>query len=90
MGNLCVGGCYLHGSPLAVFSAGRLFCREKNVAAPLASGLVALRGPGLGFAIIFDWIDAETPRLVSSLEVLSFHARNDFLSTVLKLEIELS
>jgi hypothetical protein len=90
LGNLGVGGCYFVGILFPRCDTARLSYREGHRVALLALGAVDRRSSGLGFAIVFQWTDPEIPRLVSSLEVMSFHTRRTFLSKSLRLELDLS
>jgi hypothetical protein len=82
LSSIGIGGCYLRGLLTWPFNTARLSFRERGLAAPLASGPVLRRHSGLGFGIVFGWIDPSVPGLILSLESLSFSDRINFLSAL--------
>jgi hypothetical protein len=88
LSNVGVGGCYLRGLLTTDSTTARLSFRERGLAAPFASGRIVRRNAGLGFAIVFSWIDPAIPQFISSLESLSFSDRLNFI-LALKPELDL-
>jgi hypothetical protein len=77
------GGCYFRGPLVGDFSRVTISFKETR-AAPFATGQIVRRGRDPGFAVAFDSIDIEVPRLASCLAILSVGIRNVFVSGFLR------
>ena len=87
--DLSAGGCYFRGALVSDVSRATISFKEAR-GAPFATGRIVRRGGDPGFAVTFDSIDTEVPRLASCLAILSLGVRSDFVSGFLKPEIALT
>lgn len=87
--DLSAGGCYFRGPLVGDFSRVTISFKEARDA-PFATGRIVRRGRDPGFAVAFDSVDIEVPRLASCLAILSVGVRNEFVSGLLKPEVDLT
>ena len=87
--DLSAGGCYFRGPVLGDFNRVTISFKEARDA-PFATGRIVRRGRDPGFAVAFDSIDTEVPRLASCLAILSLGVRSEFVSGFLKPEVDLT
>jgi PilZ domain len=87
--NLSAGGCYFRTALQGQFTRVTISFKTPG-GSSFATGTVVRSHAGSGFAVAFDSVDEEVPRLTSSLAVLSVGVRNQFVSGLLGSEIALA